>query len=146
MMNTLKKQQGLSMWSWLLILIIAGFFLICAFKIVPLYAENRYIESALKSLVEPGTTLDSMTDVEIKRKLTNFYTINNVRSEGANKIIIKRDAKRVMVTIDYEARVTLFDDVPVLRTVDVVVKFENHLDSSLPKFCCRPVKSTSETN
>lgn len=145
-MNTLKKQQGLSMWSWLLILIIAGFFLICAFKIVPLYAENRYIESALKSLVEPGTTLDSMTDVEIKRKLTNFYTINNVRSEGANKIIIKRDAKRVMVTIDYEARVTLFDDVPVLRTVDVVVKFENHLDSSLPKFCCRPVKSTSETN
>ena len=145
-MNTLKKQQGLSMWSWLLILIIAGFFLICAFKIVPLYAENRYIVSALKSLVEPGTTLDSMTDVEIKRKLTNFYTINNVRSEGANKIIIKRDAKRVMVTIDYEARVTLFDDVPVLRTVDVVVKFENHLDSSLPKFCCRPVKSTSETN
>lgn len=145
-MNTLKKQQGLSMWSWLLVLVIAGFFLICAFKIVPLYAENRYIVSALKSLVEPGTSLESMSDVEIKRKLNNFYTINNVRSEGAKQIVIKRDAQRVLVTIDYEARVTLFDDVPVLRTVDVVVKFENHLDSSLPKFCCRPVKSASETN
>lgn len=145
-MNTLKKQQGLSMWSWLLVLVIAGFFLLLAFKIVPIYAENRYIVSALKSLVEPGTSLDSMSDMEIKRKLNNFYTINNVRSDGAQQIVIKRDAKRVLVTIDYEARVTLFDDVPVLRTVDVVVKFENHLDSSLPKFCCRPVKSTSETN
>ncbi len=140
-MNTLKKQQGLGMWGWLLVLIVAGFFLLCAFKIVPLYAENRYVVTALKSLIDPATPLENMTDGEIKRKLENFYMINNVRSEGPTKNIeIKREARKVLVTVNYESRVTLFDDVPLLRTLDVVVFFENHLDSSLPQFCCRSTK------
>lgn len=138
-MKTLRKQKGLTLFSWIILLIIAGFFLLCAFKIVPLYAENRYVISALKSLVEPGSSLDGMTDAEIKRKLSNFYTINNVRGEGPKNIEIKREAKKVLVTIDYEGRARLFDDVPVLRTVDVVVLFQNHLDSTLPNQCCKPI-------
>lgn len=138
-MNTLKKQQGLTLMSWILVLIIAGFFLLCAFKIVPLYAENRYVISALKSLVEPGSTLEEMTDAEIKRKLANFYTINNVRSQGPTNIQIKREARKVLVTIDYEGRARLFDNTPLLRTVDVVVLFQNHLDSTAPHQCCKPV-------
>ncbi len=137
-MKTLKMQQGMSLWGWLLVLVIAGFFLLCAFKIIPLYAENRYIVSALKTLAEPGSSLETMTDAEIKKRLSNFYMINNVRSPGSNNIVISRDARRVLVTIDYEARVTLFDDLPLLRTLDVVVVFQNHLDSALPQFCCKP--------
>src|SRR5690606_13719897 len=139
-MKTLKKQQGLTLLAWILILIVAGFFLLCAFKIVPLYAENRYVISALRSLVEPGSSLEEMTDAEIKRKLTNFYTINNVRGTGPQNIVIKREAKKVLITIDYEARTTLFDNAPLLRTVDVVVTFQNHLDSTMPNQCGKPVK------
>lgn len=138
-MNTLKKQKGLTMLGWLLVLIIAAFFLLCAFKIIPLYAENRYIEAALRSLVEPTTPLEEMTDGEIKRKLSNFYTVNNVRSEGAKNIVIVREAKKVLVTIDYETRARLFEDAPLLRTLDVAVLFENHLDSSAPEKCCKPL-------
>src|SRR5690606_8245133 len=108
-MNTLLTQRGMGMWRWLLDLIIAGIFLMCAFKIVPIYAENRYVVSALKSLVEPGVSLTDMSDAEIRKKLTSFYIINNVRSEGPTKNIqIKREAKRILVTVDYEARVSLF--------------------------------------
>lgn len=137
-MNTFKKQRGLSALSWLLILVIAGFFLLCAFKIIPLYAENRYVESALNSLIGTSMDADELTDGAIRRKLADFYQINGVRSEGPQNIAIQRDAKGFLVTIDYEARTTLFDDVPLLRTLDVVVLFENHLDSTDPKSCCRP--------
>lgn len=138
-MRTLKKQQGLTLFSWILVLVIAGFFLLCAFKIVPLYAENRYVVSALKSLTDVGNSLEDMSDMEIKRKLSSFYMINNVRSEGPQNIAIQRDAKKVVVMIDYEARVTLFDNAPFLRTLDVVVLFKNHLDSSRPNQCCTVV-------
>ena len=132
-MRTLKKQQGLVMLGWLVVLAIAGFFLLCAFKIIPLYAENRYVISGLKSLVEPGTKLEDMTTAEIKKKMGNFYMINNVRSKDAQNIVVERDARRVVVKIDYEARVNLF------YNLDVVVDFKNHLDSTAPHQCCKPV-------
>ena len=132
-MRTLKKQQGLGMLAWLVVLAIAGFFLLCAFKIIPLYAENRYVISGLKALVEPGTKLEDMTTAEIKKKMGNFYMINNVRSKDAQNIVVDRDARRVVVKIDYEARVILF------YNLDVVVDFKNHLDSTAPHQCCKPV-------
>lgn len=132
-MRTLKKQQGLGMLAWLVVLAIAGFFLLCAFKIIPLYAENRYVISGLKALVEPGTKLEDMTTAEIKKKMGNFYMINNVRSKDAQNIVVDRDARRVVVKIDYEARVNLFSN------LDVVVDFKNHLDSTAPHQCCKPV-------
>jgi len=138
-MNTLKKQKGLSTLGWLLVLIITGFFLLCAFKIIPLYAENRFVVSALKSLIDPVTPLEEMTDGEIKRELSKFYTLNNVRSEGPQNIVIVREAKKVLVTIDYETRARLFEDAPLVRTLDVAVLFENHLDSSAPEKCCKPL-------
>lgn len=138
-MKTLKKQQGLGLLSWILVMIIAGFFLLCAFKIVPIYAENRYVVSGLKSLDDASAPLSEMSDMEIKRKMASFYMINNVRSEGPKNIEIQRDAKKIIVKIDYESRVTLFDNAPFFRTLDVVVVFKNHLDSSRPNQCCTQV-------
>ena len=83
----IKHQRGLGMLQWALVIAIAGFFLLFAFKVVPLYAENRYVESALRSLETGGEKLEQMTDAEIKKKLNNFYMINNVRSEGPTKNI-----------------------------------------------------------
>lgn len=132
-MKSLRKQQGLGMLAWLLVLAVAGFFLLGAFKIIPMYADNQYIISGLKTLVEPGTRLEDMTNAEIKKKMNNFYTVNNVRSKEAQNIVIERDAKKVLVKIDYETRANLF------ANLDVVVSFKNHLDSTNPGQCCKPL-------
>ena len=86
-LKSIKHQRGMGMLQWALVLAIAGFFLLFAFKVIPLYAENRYVESALRSLENGGEKLDQMTDAEITKKLNNFYMINNVRSEGPTKNI-----------------------------------------------------------
>lgn len=132
-MKSLRKQRGMGMLAWLLVLIIAGFFMLCAFKIIPMYAENRYVVAGLKVLVEPGSTLEEMTTAEIKAKMDKFYTINGVRTKGPQNIVVERDAKRVIVKIDYETRENLFSN------VDVVVSFKNHLDSTNLSQCCTPV-------
>lgn len=129
----LKHQRGLGMLQWALVIAIAGFFLLFAFKVVPLYAENRYVESALRSLETSGEKLEQMTDAEITKKLNNFYMINNVRSEGPTKNIkIERESEKAVVTVDYETRVPLF------YNIDLVLSFQNHLDSTRPGQCCKP--------
>jgi hypothetical protein len=132
-LKSIKHQRGLGMLQWALVIAIAGFFLLFAFKVIPLYAENRYVESALRSLETGGEKLDQMTDAEITKKLNNFYMINNVRSEGPTKNIkIERESEKAVVTVDYETRVPLF------YNIDLVLSFQNHLDSTRPGQCCKP--------
>lgn len=135
--KTIKRQRGLGMLQWALVIAVAGFFLLFAFKVVPLYAENRYVESALRSLETGGEKVEQMADAEIKKKLGNFYLINNVRSEGPTKNIkIDRRSEDLLITIDYETRVPLF------YNIDLVLSFQNHLDSSRPGQCCKPATAT----
>jgi hypothetical protein len=138
-LKTLKQQRGLGMLQWALVIAIVGFFLLFAFKVVPLYAENRYVESALRSLVSGGDKVEEMSDAEITKKLNNFYMINNVRSEGPTKNIkIEREAEKAVVTVDYETRV------PLMYNIDLVLSFKNHLDSTNPSQCCKPVNSPAK--
>jgi hypothetical protein len=132
-LKSIKHQRGMGMLQWALVIAIAGFFMLFAFKVVPLYAENRYVESALRSLENGGEKLEQMTDAEITKKLNNFYMINNVRSEGPTKNIkIERESEKAVVTVDYETRV------PFFWNIDLVLSFQNHLDSTRPGQCCKP--------
>jgi hypothetical protein len=98
-----------------------------------MYAETVYVVNALKSLVEPGARITEMSDAEIKKKLFNFYLVNNVRSEGPKNIVIDRKSQTLLVTIDYESRTNLF------WNIDIVVSFQNHLDGEQPALCCKPL-------
>jgi hypothetical protein len=136
----LPKQNGLGLIQWLAVLAAAGFFLLFAFRVVPMYAENRYVISGLKSLQDGGSRLTDMTDSEIKKKLANFYMINNVRSEGPTKNLeISRSNNKILVMVDYETRVNLF------YNIDLVLFFENHLDSSRVDRCCKPLPSSNSS-
>ena len=132
-LKSIKHQRGMGMLQWAMVIAISGFFLLFEYKFITLYDENRYVESALRSLENGGEKLDQMTDAEITKKLNNFYMINNVRSEGPTKNIkIERESEKAVVTVDYETRVPLF------YNIDLVLSFQNHLDSTRPGQCCKP--------
>lgn len=132
-LKSIKHQRGMGVLQWLVIIIVVVVVGKFAFTVIPIYAENVYVQSALKSLDSSVEKLENMTDAEIKKKLTNFYLINNVRSEGPTKNIkIEREAEKVLVTIDYETRE------PYLLNMDIIVSFQNHLDSTRPGQCCKP--------
>lgn len=130
-MNSLRYQSGLSSIGWLLVIVLVGFGMLCSFKMIPAYVENRFIQQALRSL-PTGDELTGMTKGEIKRSLSNFYTINNVRSEGSSHIEVERTQNKTLVNINYEVRV------PLIYNIDVVMRFVNQLDSAKPDECCTP--------
>lgn len=134
MKTTLRQQSGISMLLLLAILAIAGFFMLCAFKLVPSYAENRYVVTGLRTLAPNADALRSMSNNEIRSSLRRYYGLNNVRSEGPQNIEVRRVAgQQVLVTVDYEVRTNLF------YNIDVVLSFENHLHSAHFDRCCRPI-------
>ncbi len=136
-MNSLQKQRGIGLINLVFLLVVCAFCGTFAFKVVPMYADNRYVITGLRELVEPGTQLEQMSDAEIKKAMSNFYMVNNVRSSDAQKIVISRSSNRVVVKIDYESRATLF------YNIDVVMSFQNHLDSAHPHECCKAVEEVS---
>ena len=136
-MNSLQKQRGIGLINLVVVLLVCAFCGTFAFKVVPMYAENRYIIAGMKDLVEPGVELEQMTDAEIRKKMNNYYMLNNVRSQEGKKIEISRTSKHVIVKIDYEARAAFF------YNIEIVTNFKNHLDSEHPHECCDPVDEIS---
>lgn len=133
-----NKQLGMNTLLLLFVLVSFGFFLTCFFKIGPAYLDNYYIVEALQSLAEdhPEDLKDLSRDT-IRQELSKFYTINNVRGEAAKVLDIERKQDRTIITIAYETRV------PFVANTDVVVKFNNVLDSSQPEKCCSPSEKDS---
>jgi len=137
-MKLINKQKGMSSLLLLFVLSSAGFFMLCAFKLIPSYAEDRYIQEALKSLGESSQSIDEMTTRQIKSALSRHYMLNNVRSEGAQQIKVERTNKGTIVHIDYEIRVPLFIN------MSVVMNFENYLHSAKPLECCKPPREVGK--
>jgi hypothetical protein len=132
-MKSLHKQRGIGLIQLTLYLVVAGFLANFGVKVLPLYADNRYVISGLKTLTAGGGNLGQMSDMEIRSTLDKFYTVNNVRNQDPKNLKIDRKADHLVVNINYEARVNLF------LNADIIVSFVNQLDSNHPALCCTPI-------
>lgn len=128
-----NSQLGVSKIGLLILLATVAFFLLCAFRMIPVYMDDRYIQTALRSLEDDAATINEMSDRDIRRKISNFYMVNNVRNHSANELEIDRGPDGVIVSMIYEVRL------PLIYNIDVVMSFENEWDSSRPDECCKPL-------
>ena len=117
-----NKQQGLSALGLLLVLAIGGFFLTIATRVGPLFLDNSFVNAALQSL--ENESVHTLTDRQIRRKLSDYFTVNNVRDVSVKDLVIERKKTATTLRLDYERRINF------LANVDVVVVFENAYDSS----------------
>lgn len=126
----MKRQRGMSTLALAFLLLVGVAVVYTAFKVVPVYVENRYISASLKSLGEAVDDWQSMSKSDIRDRLFKFYTVNNIESEGSRNIDIDERSSRTLVTIAYEERIDF------VHNIDLVFTFENQLDSSAPDQCC----------
>lgn len=120
--------------GWLLVLLLAGFVVMCLFRMVPAYVDNRYIQQGLLSLANEGQRIDEMSADEIRRHIGRFLQMNNVRSQSEKSVSVERRQDRTLVSMNYEVRV------PVIYNIDAVMTFNNEWDSSRPHECCTPTE------
>ncbi|UTW03803.1 DUF4845 domain-containing protein [Amphritea atlantica] len=114
-MSIRYRQRGVSFFSLIIILIVAGIFFSVGMKLFPAYWDHGLVTSMMEELVaEPETASDSPTATRLK--ISKRLRINQVRlSKEAIKIQEREGVKTL--TLQYDVTV------PMFYNVDAVVKF-----------------------
>ena len=120
MMRTPKhhKQKGLTMISWLVILVFLGFQAVVAINIIPVYLTDSSIKAMWRALPNDGDLIGAppkrIREVVIKR-----LKINNVYALKKDDIKIRKHKNHYVVSVTYEPRGK------IIGSLDYIVTF-NH--------------------
>lgn len=116
-MNTRKSQTGLTMISWVILLLLIGFVGLFGFKLVPLYMDYATINAALKNVVHDSSESNSASGIH--SAIEKQFNVNNVEVISADDVKIGSDpnTSNTTLTLDYDARTNF------VANIDLVVHF-----------------------
>lgn len=110
-MNIRKRQAGLTMISWVLLLLMIGFVGLFGFKLVPIYMDYMTINSALTNVAKnPGVDASpSGVHYAIERQ----FDVNDVEVIKTTDVKIGMDPKtnNIVLTLDYHAKTSFVANV-----------------------------------
>lgn len=118
-----RKQGGMSLIGFLIVLAMVVFFVYLGMRIVPIYIEYYSVVSAMNGLAgEPGSAKYSPFDIKDKmlNRLWVSYSSNNVKTENIK--VVRKDG--VWIRVQYEVRK------PVIGNLDVVADFDKQVQLS----------------
>lgn len=129
-MQSINLQRGMSSYGMLLTVVVIGFFVMCLFKIAPIYVDNMFVKEALQTLGQ-ANNLQELDKRSLNSKLSSTFDLNGVRGVPTKSVKMSKRNNNWVINVDYEVRVQL------LANIDVVVWFENQLDTANPDECCK---------
>jgi hypothetical protein len=104
--------------TWLLVALVAGFFLICLVKIGPVYIESRTVKSIVTQAAEEARS-EGLGKAEIHDRITKKLLINTVSGMSMEDVEVRGTGDDMEIDANYEVRK------PLLFNIDVVLKFDN---------------------
>ncbi|WP_313442112.1 DUF4845 domain-containing protein [Stenotrophomonas sp.] len=120
-MKTMNAQRGMTLTSFLVVLIVVGFFLYVGMKLFPMYQEYYAVRSAMKSLAnEPE--IGTMAPAQIQTLLFKRLDMNYSENVKPADVKFNRRDNGWTLNVNYEVRR------PLVGNLDVVGKFESSQD------------------
>ena len=114
----MQRQNGLTMISWLGILVIVGTAVLVGLKLFPIFLEHHTVKSMLNAL--PREPLIGEKPVnDIRKMVERRLDMNSIYDLGRDEIKVKRSGKVTTVHIKYESRRN------IAGNVDVIVSFDH---------------------
>lgn len=108
-----KQEQGLTLISYIFILLIIGFFVMLILKITPIYMDHNKVVNALDGLKETPD-LENQSIYAIKKNLDKRLNLNYVYDVTPEDITVVKRGNYVRVDIEYEVVEPLVDDLSLL--------------------------------
>lgn len=116
----LSRQQGVSKFGLVMLLLLITAFFTVGLKVGPLYVDHNLITGICQELIDNGEAAN-MTITEVRQRVSNSLRINNVTDFDLSSIRMRKDSGAAIIDIAYERRVEL------LANLDVVAKFDTTL-------------------
>jgi len=120
MLTRRAEQKGMTYLGILLLMVVIAICAIVVIKILPVYLEHFKVTSSLKSFVEDTKGNPAMPPTEIKKLLLRRFDVNDVSHVTKDDIQISKENGKTVISIPYEARVTLF------LNLDLVARFPDN--------------------
>jgi len=117
-MKSRNLQRGMTLTSFLVVLIVVGFFLYVGMKLFPMYQEYYAVRSAMKSLAkEPDVA--SMQPANIQSLFFKRLYINYSENVKPSNVKFERRENGWNLRVNYEVRR------PLVGNLDVVGRFDS---------------------
>jgi hypothetical protein len=114
----IRKQDGLTLIGFLIVLAVTLFFAYAGMRVIPMYLEYNALGNALEQL-QKDPAASSMSPSKIKQKiqmsLWASYANNNIKNEHVR---ISKKSEGVNVRVVYEVRK------PFLGNIDIIGHFD----------------------
>ncbi|MAT92456.1 MAG: DUF4845 domain-containing protein [Halioglobus sp.] len=117
-MQTRGQQQGMSILGILCILIMLGFFAMCAIRLGPPYFESLSVRDIVERMVMDPETADESTS-SIRRRLATVFNTNQIYGLDPKDVEVYRKKGKTYIDASYEVRV------PIMWRIDAVLNFND---------------------
>jgi len=118
-----RKPRGMTLMSFVMVLVVAGFFALVAMKLFPMYSEYFNLKGVMEEYASQPNSA-SLPPAQMYADLSRRFGIAYVSSVKKENIKVIREGGVSRLNIAYEVRVPLFGN------LDVVGKFDNTVDLS----------------
>jgi uncharacterized protein YeeX (DUF496 family) len=117
-MGMRQRQAGMSIPSILIIVIMVGFFVMCAIRMTPVYLEYLTVKRVMTQIAEEYKPEENSIS-DIRRKVSTMLNTNQVYLLQPREVEVFRKNGKIMIDSNYEARV------PVMGIIDAVMTFDD---------------------
>lgn len=115
-----RKQQGITLMSFVMVLIVVGFFALLVMKLFPMYSEYNNLRGVMDAFAaQPGAA--KMTQAQVVADLQRRFNIAYVSSVKKEDIHIIREGSRVQLNIKYEVRTNMMGNLDAVGVFDKTV-------------------------
>ena len=114
----MKKQNGMTMIGWIVMLAFIGFNGLVAIKIAPVYFTDSSIKSIWEKL-ETDSSVRGQNTKNLRKLVLKRLRINNIYDFKKDDIKIKKTKGSYIVTLEYEPRGT------IAGSLDYIVTFKH---------------------
>ncbi len=110
-----SRQRGLSLITWMIILLVAAVLGTAAFRMIPAYMEYNTIASAIRSVLQDNKVA-MMSAGELRQGLSKRFIINQVDAIQVDDLVISKDGGVLTISVDYEVSEPMFYNVSIVMT------------------------------
>ncbi|CAN5261783.1 hypothetical protein BH10PSE19_BH10PSE19_07250 [soil metagenome] len=122
-MQTITKQQGAGLLSWLLVIIVIAAAIALAVKLAPIYIENYMMKRILESVREESVSSKDGASNNANQNMRDFilhrFEVNNIHHVSSNNLTLTNTPTSTNVRVLYEVRV------PIVANIDAILHFDN---------------------
>ena len=111
------KQRGITLVSFVIVLVVVGFFFYMGMVLGPTYSEYYGVVKSMKSLASQ-TDSETMDKARLQINLQKYFDVGYVESVQGKDLKLTRNKSMNEIDMNYEVRR------PFIYNIDFVVKFD----------------------